>query len=64
MLDYFKERMDELRQRYAATGNDKFRYQYEELARAREYWTTEQIIREQSSGQSQGRRYDPFSPYL
>jgi hypothetical protein len=38
MGNYFIKRLEELRTRYAQTGESKWRYKYDELYRAKEHW--------------------------
>ena len=62
MNDYFKQRLQDLRNKYKETGEIEYEYRYRELKRAQEfhYVTTSKTDTEQL----ERRVYDPFSPYL
>jgi hypothetical protein len=62
MNEYFKSRLQDLRNKHKDTGEIEYEYRYRELKRAYEHYVVESS--KQAAGQREGRVYDPFSPYL
>lgn len=59
--DYIDSRLKTLRSLYKDTGDSTYRHKFDELTRFKEVWRTEQIRREQDSGQSKRGTYNPAS---
>ena len=62
MNDYFKNRLQDLRNKYKHTGEIEYEYRYRELKRAQEHYVVESS--KTDSEQLERRVYNPFSPYL
>ena len=62
MQDYFKQRLQDLRNKYKQTGEIEYEHRYKELKRAFDHYVISTST--QAAGQSERRDYDPKSPYL
>ena len=63
MKDYIEGRMNEHRQRYKETKDEQWLHRFNECKAILEHYTIAQINSSQAIRPSQGRVYDPFSPY-